>query len=40
MALVILVNDGLDVIFQALGRSSDLTGRTDIWDAVKKPADM
>lgn len=37
---ILLVSGGLDYILNALGRTSDLTGRTEIWDAVKKLGDM
>jgi exopolysaccharide production protein ExoQ len=30
----------LDFLFKALGRTSDLTGRTDVWEAVEKVAKM
>jgi exopolysaccharide production protein ExoQ len=37
---ILAVSGGLDFILRALGRTSDLTGRTEIWDAVKKLGDM
>jgi exopolysaccharide production protein ExoQ len=37
---ILLVSGGLDTILGALGRSSDFTGRTEVWEAVKKLGDM
>lgn len=37
---IMAVSGGLDFILNALGRSTDLTGRTEVWDAVRKLGDM
>jgi exopolysaccharide production protein ExoQ len=37
---ILAVSGGLDFIRNALGRSADFTGRTEVWDAVRKLGDM
>ncbi len=37
---ILAVSGGLDFILHSLGRGTSLTGRTEIWDAVKKLGDM
>jgi exopolysaccharide production protein ExoQ len=38
--IIPIATGSVDIFLKVIGKSSDLTGRTDIWEAVQKVADM